>query len=147
MKKEKEDGEEEAGVELKVNEEEEWEVDREDTDLRKVLVAAVGANQGTTEEMREITKVNPKNMITKELLKRSAMTVNTMVNINLAQEVANLKKSTEQDMKEVINPCQDIHERKLMAKRHQRKTRGPQQAKMTRGSEKSIQLVKITAKV
>ena len=57
-------------------------------DLRKVRVAAVGANQGTTGEMRGITKVNPKNTNTKdELLKRRAMTANMMMNIN--QEVTN----------------------------------------------------------
>ena len=92
MKKEKKEGEEEeeAGVEVQVNEEER-EVDHEDMDLRKVRVAAVGANQRITDEMREITKVNPKNMETKdELLKRRAMMItNTMVNINQVQEVTN----------------------------------------------------------
>ena len=90
MKKEKEEGEEEeAGVEVEVNEQEK-EADHKNIDLRKVRVAAVGANQGTTDEMREITKVNPKNMETKdELLKRRAMITNTMVNINQVQEVTN----------------------------------------------------------
>ena len=87
MEEEEEEGE--AGAEIQVNREER-EADHEDMDPRKVRVAAVGANQGTTGEMREITKVNPKTMETQdELLKRRAMITDTMVNINQVQEVAN----------------------------------------------------------
>ena len=89
MKKEKEEEEGGAGAEIQVNEEER-EADHEDMDLKKVTVAAVGANQGTTDVMLGITKVNPKNMDAKDRLsKRRAMITNTMVNINQVQEVAN----------------------------------------------------------
>ena len=85
MEEEEEEGE--AGAEIQVNREER-EADHEDMDLKKVTVAAVGANQGTTGVMLEITKVNPKNMDAKDRLsKRRAMITNTMVNINQVQEV------------------------------------------------------------
>ena len=86
----KKEGEEEVGVVLQVNEE----VDHGDIDLIKGKVVSVGANQGITDEMQEITKVNPKNMITKGLKKR-ALTGNMTVNISRAQEVTKQKKSTE----------------------------------------------------